>query len=203
MSETREYGPTKILRVTDAQEYEPTSLSGGKDDYTTTDYLEITGQADNAGSTEFPHWQSDRRGTAIYSKNDESSITEMGFAVKGNGHIYFANDLMAEKNAQFFGSSGVQIENGDLYVKGNADIDGNLTADGAVQLGTSIVNHIVYNTVLILKSYTVAAANAIPSEQRPAGSLIWVSDEPSGACVAYSDGTNWRRIDTGALIPNV
>ncbi len=31
-------------------------------------------------------------------------------------------------------------------------------------------------------------------------SLIWVYNATGGACVAYSDGTNWRRVDTNAIV---
>lgn len=50
-----------------------------------------------------------------------------------------------------------------------------------------------------LKSYTVAAA---PSAAKyPAGSLIYVTNGAAGSpIVAFSDGTDWKRSDTGATI---
>ena len=47
-----------------------------------------------------------------------------------------------------------------------------------------------------LPVYTVAT---LPS-WRPAGGQIFVSNASGGACVAYADGTNWRRMDTNAVV---
>jgi len=215
MSETREYGPTKILRITDAQDYEPTSLSGGKDDYTTTDYLEITGQANNGASSDFPDWMEGHRGIVISALNDNQAATELGFRVKGTGHVFFANDVMFESTVYAHGQVRVE-DNHDLYVSGDIDIDGGATIGSQTISNDSII--LVANTsmtlgctgaaasflgALQLKSYTVAQANDLAPGQRPAGSLIWVLDDVDGACVAYSDGTNWRRIDTNAPISDV
>ena len=47
-------------------------------------------------------------------------------------------------------------------------------------------------------TYTVATA---PSAASIAGSLIYVSDGAAGSPIlAFSDGTNWKRSDTGATI---
>jgi hypothetical protein len=49
-----------------------------------------------------------------------------------------------------------------------------------------------------LPTYTVAAA---PSAASLAGTLIYVSNGAAGAAVvAFSDGTNWKRVDTLATI---
>lgn len=42
----------------------------------------------------------------------------------------------------------------------------------------------------VAPSYTVAT---LPSAD-PAGQIIYVSDETDGATLAFSDGTNWRRM---------
>ncbi len=47
-------------------------------------------------------------------------------------------------------------------------------------------------------TYTVATA---PSAASIAGSLIYVSDGAAGAAIlAFSNGTDWKRSDTGATI---
>ena len=47
-------------------------------------------------------------------------------------------------------------------------------------------------------TYTVATA---PSAASIAGSLIYVSDGAAGSAIlAFSDGTDWKRSDTGATI---
>lgn len=48
-----------------------------------------------------------------------------------------------------------------------------------------------------LPSHLVAA---VPSATLFEGSLIYVSNETGGATVAFSDGTNWRRVQDRAVI---
>ncbi len=47
-------------------------------------------------------------------------------------------------------------------------------------------------------SYTVAALP--PAGSSGAGALVFVTNAPSGAEMAYSDGTNWRSIRSGTII---
>ena len=47
-----------------------------------------------------------------------------------------------------------------------------------------------------LASYQVAT---LPSAS-PAGRIVYVSDETGGATVAFSDGTNWRRVQDRAVV---
>lgn len=47
-----------------------------------------------------------------------------------------------------------------------------------------------------LRNVTVAE---LP-EATPAGKLLYVSDEVGGATVAFSDGTNWRRVTDNAIV---
>lgn len=48
-----------------------------------------------------------------------------------------------------------------------------------------------------LPSYTVAT---LPSAANNPRALIYVSDESGGATVAFSDGTNWRRMQDRAVV---
>lgn len=48
-----------------------------------------------------------------------------------------------------------------------------------------------------VKSYTVAG---VPSATSIAGSIIYVSNETGGAVLAFSDGTNWRRVTDRSVI---
>lgn len=50
---------------------------------------------------------------------------------------------------------------------------------------------------LPLKSYTVAGA---PTASLWTGAIIYVSDETGGATIAFSDGTNWRRVQDRTII---
>jgi hypothetical protein len=45
-----------------------------------------------------------------------------------------------------------------------------------------------------------AAVAEVPSAADLAGGLIYVTDETGGATVAFSDGTNWRRVQDRAVI---
>lgn len=50
-------------------------------------------------------------------------------------------------------------------------------------------------------TYTVATA---PSAAGIAGTVIYVSNGAAGSPIlAFSDGTNWKRVDTGAIIAAV
>ncbi|WP_398469662.1 hypothetical protein [Tardiphaga sp.] len=49
-----------------------------------------------------------------------------------------------------------------------------------------------------LKSYTVAGLPSAASAG--AGAIVYVSNAATAACVAWSDGTNWKRADTGATV---
>ena len=49
---------------------------------------------------------------------------------------------------------------------------------------------------LQVPSFTVSG---VPSAS-PAAQLIYVSDEAGGAVVAFSDGTNWRRVTDRAVV---
>lgn len=49
----------------------------------------------------------------------------------------------------------------------------------------------------VLPTYTVAT---VPSAATYARGLIYVSNETGGATVAFSDGTNWRRVQDLAIV---
>jgi hypothetical protein len=54
------------------------------------------------------------------------------------------------------------------------------------------------NGAVRVASYTVAT---VPSASTlGAGSIIYVSDETGGAVLAFSDGTNWRRVTDRAVV---
>ena len=50
---------------------------------------------------------------------------------------------------------------------------------------------------LVLKSYTVAT---VPTAGDWTNGIIVVSDEAGGLTVAFSDGTNWRRVQDRAVV---
>lgn len=62
-----------------------------------------------------------------------------------------------------------------------------ITSDGETPLAAPIV----------LKSYTVAG---VPDAANWQGAIIYVSDEAGGKTIAFSDGTDWRRVQDRAII---
>lgn len=56
----------------------------------------------------------------------------------------------------------------------------------------------IYGVPLRLPSYTVAG---VPSAvTAAAGAIVYISNESGGAVIAFSDGTNWRRVTDRAII---
>lgn len=82
---------------------------------------------------------------------------------------------------------------GDLDVNGNSIVS---TTNGDITLAPNGTGKVVASNPLQLASYLVAG---VPSAS-PAGQMIFVSDETDGATVAFSDGTNWRRVTDRAVI---
>jgi Protein of unknown function (DUF2793) len=73
------------------------------------------------------------------------------------------------------------IGNGNVRVGSDASAACKLDVDGPVRV----------------KGYTVAT---VPSAAAGAGQIIYVSNETGGAVLAFSDGTNWRRVTDRAVI---
>lgn len=63
-------------------------------------------------------------------------------------------------------------------------------------LGEVVTTGLIYPTQFKLPDYTVAT---LPSASI-AGLMIFVSDAAGGSIPAFSDGTNWRRVDTRAVV---
>lgn len=73
---------------------------------------------------------------------------------------------------------------------------GTTTFSGPVNSTNGFVGDVV--GLVQLPTYTVAAA---PSAAGIAGSIAYVSDGAAGdPILAFSDGTDWKRSDTGATI---
>jgi hypothetical protein len=46
----------------------------------------------------------------------------------------------------------------------------------------------------------IYAKASVPSATTNTGALIYVSDAATGACPCFSNGTNWLRVDTSAVL---
>lgn len=51
--------------------------------------------------------------------------------------------------------------------------------------------------------FTGVSAISVPMASNNAGGLTYITDEVGGAVLAWSDGTNWRRVTDGAIISDV
>lgn len=69
--------------------------------------------------------------------------------------------------------------------------------DGAQANEVTIQALALSGAIPLLRTYTVAT---VPSAASYARGMIYVSDETGGATVAFSDGTNWRRVQDRAIV---
>lgn len=99
------------------------------------------------------------------------STSKMVFAINGN-----------RSQANVFGGLLVQGEVSNL----------NLTAPPTVPAGS-----IFATSMMRPGSFTVAT---VPSASGNAGAMIYVSNESGGATIAFSDGTNWRRVHDRQIV---
>ena len=70
------------------------------------------------------------------------------------------------------------------------------TATVTYDLGALATTGPLYPDSLVLPTYTVAT---LPSAVTPA-QVVYVSNESGGAVLAFSDGTNWRRVTDRAIV---
>ncbi|MDX2266139.1 MAG: DUF2793 domain-containing protein [Hyphomicrobiales bacterium] len=126
------------------------------------------------------------------------------FALQGQGW-----DGAALRNAcQLWGrvdgtvSSGVVPGRWEFYATDTAGAAGlrmTLKGDGRLGIGvTSPSCSLHTNGPIRPASYTIATAPSASASG--AGAMIYVSNESGGAVIAFSDGTNWRRVTDRAVI---
>lgn len=73
------------------------------------------------------------------------------------------------------------LDNGNVRIGSDGAAACKLDVDGPVRV----------------KSYTVAG---VPAASAGAGQIVYVSNETGGAVLAFSDGTNWRRVTDRAIV---
>ena len=101
-----------------------------------------------------------------------------------------APEISRTNGYTFFGDS-------NTYLKWNSADDISLFTGGVEGLNIDASQNVsIPNGVLYLNSYTVAGLPAATT----AGGFIYVSDETGGATMAFSDGTNWRRVQDRAIV---
>jgi hypothetical protein len=78
-----------------------------------------------------------------------------------------------------------------------ANAQGQLTSEAQRLLRDLIAAAERVTGPFLLPSYTVAT---VPDAADTIGGTIYVSNEAGGATLAFSDGTNWRRVQDRAVI---
>lgn len=111
--------------------------------------------------------------------------TSSGTAIDG-----VDNTLTTSFQPLFLRGSTVSLSSGGTGIleasSGGVAVTGALSSTGALTAGTR----------LNLPSFTVATLPGIVT----GGGLIYVSNEAGGAVIAFSDGTNWRRVTDRAIV---
>ena len=75
------------------------------------------------------------------------------------------------------------------------------TFSGPVNSTAGFVGDVTGDVVGAIKVPTYTVAGAPSAATAGAGTLIYVSDGAAGSAIlAFSDGTNWKRSDTGGTI---
>lgn len=119
------------------------------------------------------------------------------FNNSGNGHQLKINKAAAPDNASLLFQTGFSGR-AEFGLSGDDKFRIKISADGSSFTTALTANNarIEANLPLGLTSYN--AAN-LPTPN-PSGQMIYVSDAAAGAIIAFSDGTNWRRTDTSAIV---
>ena len=69
--------------------------------------------------------------------------------------------------------------------------------DSATKMSLASAMKTYVNTIPVITVYTVAT---LPTVATYAAGIIMVSDETGGYTMAFSDGTNWRRVQDRAIV---
>lgn len=98
--------------------------------------------------------------------------------------------------------SSLFVDGGDFGLVTAAVVDtadlGSITSAVTLQLnlGGLAISGLISPSTFILPTYTVSTLpNVVPAAQ-----MIFVSNESGGAVIAFSDGTNWRRVTDRAIV---
>lgn len=119
------------------------------------------------------------------------------FNNSGSGHQLKINKATASDNASILFQTGFSGR-AEFGLAGDDQFRIKISADGSSFTTALTANNarIDANLPLGLTSYN-AASLPTPS---PSGQVIYVSDAATGAIIAFSDGSNWKRSDTSAIV---
>ncbi len=131
-----------------------------------------------------------------YTLPNTDSSTGYVLSTNGSGTVSFV-----DVNTLISGSVNFSIDQnfGTIDVAVTSSSDWGLITDGAGEVydwGTVVVAGLIYPDQLVIPQYTVSS---LPSSAL-VGQLIYVSDETGGPVLAFSDGTNFRRVTDRAIV---
>jgi hypothetical protein len=140
-------------------------------------------------------------GGNVFTTRYNASNPRGGLYIGGaSGQPFIGNNLThASVNTFNFDITGLAWFLGDPTGAGNLAIGASTgTAGNAAGVGDLSASLITFvpGVAAHVKSYTVAG---VPSATL-GGGLIYVSNETGGAVLAFSDGTNWRRVTDRAIV---
>lgn len=170
---------TSIATIDDSGNLKTTgTLSVG----TTTNPYQLTVRKDQAAPTQF--------GVGNYTSGGSS-----GFRLDAFGSHYVINLLYGTGAYYLYTNASMIIGTyaaKDVIFYSNTTDRGRIHSTGEWSIGTATKSAMLsVNGPARVGQYTVAT---VPSAStNGAGSIIYVSDEVGGACLAFSDGTNWKR----------
>jgi hypothetical protein len=157
-----------------------TTVSLGDHNHSTL-YVALTGAQTIAGLKTFSNGISDAFVSLISAQlNRTSGNIELQYnkSAASEGVVIFGNRTYASRFVASTGHLGL----GTTTPGERLDVAGNVKASGHVRVGT-------YTTATLPSASTAGA-----------GAIIYVSDHEGGTILGFSDGTNWRRSDTRAII---
>jgi hypothetical protein len=103
--------------------------------------------------------------------------TSLAAIFNSGSPLTFQADASGTAQGMMFVGTGSAFSSSDRL-----QVNGNIASNGSVRVG----------------SYTVATVPA--NNANTIGAMIYVSNESGGATIAFSDGTNWRRVHDRAII---
>ena len=130
------------------------------------------------------------------------SLTDTLTIVAGSGISITtdaANDSITLSTVSTAGAFSATADFGAITDTATLTEDQGLVTDAVTvscDLGTISTSGVFTPDQLVLPTYTVTT---LPSASTPA-QLVYVSDESGGAVVAFSDGTNWRRVTDRVIV---
>jgi hypothetical protein len=150
---------------------------------TTTNPYQLTVRKDQVGLTQF--------GVGNYTSGGSA-----GFRLDAFGGHYIINQLYGTGTFYFYTNATMIIGTyaaKDVRFLSDTTERARLHSTGEWSIGTVTKSAMLsVNGAARVGQYTVAT---VPSAStNGAGSIIYVSDEVGGACLAFSDGTDWKRV---------